>query len=155
MSIPKVITGQEIIEDPEHPVNALIAFYNAFNARNAEAAANNWAKKYAVAMANPIGGIRRNWNSIKEAYDKIMDGEAKVYVEYHDFNFHQFDDIFYAEGRERGSLNTGDVQLGIKIRTSRIYKLFDDGWKQVHHHGSMDDPELLHRYQQAIMKIIK
>jgi len=150
MNIPKVITGQEIIEDPDHPVSALIAFYKAFNARNAEAAANNWAKKYAVAMSNPIGGIRRNWNAIKDGYDKIMGGEARVYVEYHDFNFHQFDDVFYVEGRERGSIDTGEVQLGLKIRTTRIYKLFDDGWKQVHHHGSMDNPELLQRYQSAL-----
>jgi len=153
MSIPKVITGQEVIEDPDHPVSTLVAFYKAFNARNAEAAANNWAKKYAVAMSNPIGGIRRNWNAIKDGYDKIMGGEAKVYVEYHDFNFHQFDDVFYVEGRERGSIDTDEVQLGLKIRTTRIYKLFDNGWKQVHHHGSMDNPELLQRYQKAIVNI--
>jgi len=153
MNIPKIITGQETVEDPNHPINALINFYKAFNARNAEAAANNWAKQYAIAMSNPIGGIRRNWNAVKEGYDKIMGGEAKVYVEYHDFNFHLFDEVFYAEGRERGSLDTGEVQLGLKIRTSRIYKLFGDDWKQVHHHGSIEDPELLKRYQNAIMNV--
>ena len=150
MKIPKIITGAETVDDNEHPINSLISFYKAFNARDAETTANNWAKKYAVAMSNPIGGIGRNWNAIKEGYDKIMGGDAKVYVEYHDFNFHLFDGIFYVEGRERGSLDTGAVQLGLKIRTTRLYKLFDDGWKQVHHHGSMDDPELLQRYQQAI-----
>jgi len=153
MKIPKIITGQETVEDTNHPINALINFYKAFNARNAEAAANNWAKQYAIAMSNPIGGIRRNWNAVKEGYDKIMGGEAKVYVEYHDFNFHLFDGVFYAEGRERGSLDTGEVQLGLKIRTSRIYKLFGDDWKQVHHHGSIEDPELLKRYQNAIMNV--
>ena len=155
MKTPEIITGQEIIEDSAHPINALVDFYQAFNARDAEAAAQNWAKKYAIAMSNPIGGIRRNWNSIREAYRKIMQGKARVYVEYHDFKFHQFDDIFYAEGRERGSLAVADNELGIKIRTTRIYKLFDDQWKQVHHHGSIDNPELLHRYQQAIMSVIE
>ncbi len=154
MKIPEIITGQESVADSSHPVNTLIAFYKAFNARNAEEAANNWAKQYAVAMANPIGGIRRNWNSIREAYEKIMQAEARVYVEYHDFKFHQFDDVFYVEGRERGSLVAGDIELGLKIRTSRIYRRFDDKWKQIHHHGSMDNPELLQRYKQAIMNII-
>lgn len=154
MNIPEITTGQEIVEDVNHPINALIAFYKAFNARDAEATANNWAKQYAIAMSNPIGGIRRNWNAVREGYEKIMGGEAKVYVEYHDFNFHLLGGIFYAEGRERGSLDTGEVQLGLKIRTSRIYKLFDDGWKQVHHHGSMDDPELLQRYQTAVMNTV-
>jgi len=151
MNIPKVITGQEILDDPEHPINTLIAFYKAFNERGAEAAAQNWAKQYSIAMSNPIGGIRRNWSSIRQAYGKIMEGDARVYVEYHDYNYHQFSDVFYVEGRERGSINIGDLQLGLKIRTSRIYKYFDDGWKQVHHHGSMDNPDLLHRYQEMIL----
>lgn len=150
MKLPDVISGQEELQDKSHPLNTLIVFYKAFNARNAEDAANNWAKQYAVAMANPIGGIRRNWNAIYEAYQKIMQGDARVYVEYHDYNFHQFEDVFYVEGRERGSLDTGDVQLGLKIRTSRIFKLFNNEWKQVHHHGSIDNPELLQKYQQAI-----
>ena len=150
MKIPKIITGKENFEDSEHPINALISFYKAFNARNADETANNWAKKYAIAMSNPIGGVRRNWNAVRDAYGKIMEAEAKVYVEYHDFTFHQFNDVFYVEGRERGSLDTGEVQLGLKIRTSRIYKLFDDEWKQIHHHGSMDNPELLQRYQSAL-----
>jgi len=154
MDVPKVITGQEILEDNDHPFNSLIEFYRTFNARSAEEAANNWAKKSAVAMANPIGDIRRNWNAIREAYGKIMDGKARVYVEYHDFKYHQFNNIFYVEGRERGSLDTGDEQLGVKIRTSRIYRLFDEGWKQVHHHGSIDDPKLLQRYKNAILKVI-
>ena len=154
MELPKVITGQESVEDAAHPVNALIAFYKAFNARNADAAANNWAREYSIAMSNPIGGIRRNWNAIREGYGKIMQCKARVYVEYHDYNFHQFEDIFYVEGRERGSLVTDNIQLGLKIRTSRIYKLFGSEWKQVHHHGSMDNPELLQRYQQAIVETI-
>jgi len=154
MDIPKIITGKEKVDDTSHPINALIAFYKAFNERDAVSAANNWAKQYAVAMANPIGGIRRNWSSIKEAYGKIMSGDANVYIEYHDFNFHLFDGIFYVEGRERGSLDAGDIQLDVKIRTSRVYKLFGDEWKQIHHHGSIDDADLLRRYEQAIMKAI-
>ena len=153
METPKVITGKESIEDASHPVSALIDFYKAFNARNADETANNWAKQYAIAMANPIGGIRRNWNAIREGYRKIMQGEARVYVEYHDYKLHSFEDIFYVEGRERGSLTTENSELGIKIRTTRVYKLFDNQWKQIHHHGSMDNPELLQRYQQAILEI--
>ena len=153
MNIPKVITGQEILDDPEHPINTLIAFYKAFNERDAEAAAQNWAKQYSIAMSNPIGGIRRNWSSIRQAYGKIMEGDARVYVEYHDYSYHQFSDVFYVEGRERGTLVVGEIELGLKIRTSRIFKLFGDEWKQIHHHGSMDNADLLQRYQNAIMNI--
>jgi len=154
MELPKIITGKELLEDARDPLNVLIVFYKVFNSREAENAVNNWAKQYAVAMANPIGGIRYNWNTIREGYGKIMEGNARVYVEYHDFNFHQFNDVFYVEGRERGSLVTETVELDLKIRTSRIYKLFGNEWKQIHHHGSMENPELLQRYQQAILNVI-
>ena len=153
MAIPNIITGQEDAFEELHPLNVVIAFYKDFNARDVEATANNWAKKYSIAMTNPTGGIRRNWNSVKEYYNKIMDDKVRFYIEIHDLKFHQFDNVFYEEGRERGSLDIDTDQLGIKIRTSRIYKLFDEGWRQIHQHSSIDDAELLERYQQVITNI--
>lgn len=55
-------------------------------------------------------------------------------------------------GRERGTLTAADGKtLDLRIRTSRIFRRDSDGqWRQVHHHGSMDDPELLRAYQSAV-----
>ncbi|MGH9614320.1 MAG: nuclear transport factor 2 family protein [Bryobacteraceae bacterium] len=35
-------------------------------------------------------------------------------------------------------------------RTTRIFRRDGSRWRQVHHHGSFEDPALLNRYRQAI-----
>jgi len=59
--------------------------------------------------------------------------------------------MFYAVGRERGYFRLGGEQLGLAIRTSRIFRKVNGQWKQSHHHGSIDDPRLLSMYQSAVM----
>jgi ketosteroid isomerase-like protein len=71
-------------------------------------------------------------------------------VEFHDYTMHIAGEIFYAVGRERGEFRSGGTIVPLAIRTSRIYRLVDGRWRQVHHHGSIDDPELLLRYQSAV-----
>ena len=45
-------------------LDALIDFYRAFNSRDLDALAANWADGDAPSMSNPIGGIRRGWPAI-------------------------------------------------------------------------------------------
>lgn len=151
----EVITGTEQGKNIAAPLATLIAFYKVFNARDALAAANNWSKTESIAMDNPIGGIRRSWDDIRQGYEKIMNGNAKVYVEFYDYTQHQSGSIFYVEGRERGQFSIGDNMLDLKIRTSRIYKLTCGQWKQVHHHGSIEEPALLEKYKTAISGMTK
>ena len=101
-------------------------------------------------MDNPLGGIKRGWKEIQSAYERIFKGPAKVYVEFYDYTIHEAGDIFYAVGRERGEFRVPETVIKLAIRTSRIYKLIDGRWQQVHHHGSIDNPELLARYQSAV-----
>jgi hypothetical protein len=58
--------------------------------------------------------------------------------------------MFYAVGRERGEFRLGKTVVKLLIRTTRVFWLLDGRWKQVHHHGSIDDPDLLARYQTAV-----
>jgi hypothetical protein len=53
--------------------------------------------------------------------------------------------------RERGYFRLEENEVKLAIRTSRVFKKIDGRWKQVHHHGSIDDPELLARYQTAVL----
>ena len=42
--------------------------------------------------------------------------------------------------------------MRLAIRTSRIFRKDADGtWRQVHHHGSIDDPQMLAAYQATIL----
>ena len=83
-------------------------------------------------------------------YERIFRGPGRLWVEFHDYTLHESGDIFYAVGRERGKLENGPVSLDLAIRTTRIFRRAGAGWRQIHHHGSIEDPALLAAYQQAV-----
>ncbi len=148
----RVITGKEDRIDPSEPQGALAEFYRAFNNRDLVLMAQNWDDTAEASMDNPLGGIRRGWNEIRDVYERIFMGEARVQVEFHDFTLHRFGDAFLAVGRERGTLNSGDESLELKIRTSRFFVRRGTRWRQFHHHGSVEDPGLLAKYQALVRK---
>jgi ketosteroid isomerase-like protein len=143
------ITGHENKESLPPPLRALSEFYDAFNSRNLEKMSKNWAQIEDIAMDNPLGGIKRGWEEIEVVYERIFSG-PRVYVEFYDYTIYEAGEIFYAVGRERGEFRSDDAVIPLAIRTTRIFKMSDGRWRQVHHHGSIDDPELLARYQAAV-----
>jgi len=144
------ITGAENRDEHTPARRALIDFYNAFNSRNMEKMARNWANTDDIAMDNPLGGIKRGWDEIRQVYERIFNGPAKVYVEFYDYTIHEGADMFYAVGRERGEFVKGVESVSLSIRTSRVFRETGGRWLQAHHHGSIEDPELLARYQKAV-----
>ncbi len=144
------ITGYENYETKSSPYYALVEFYDAFNKGKMELMSNNWANIPDIAMDNPLGGIMRGWNNIKNIYERIFNGKAEVYVEYYDYKIHELGDIFYTEGRERGYFEIDGDKIELAIRTSRVFQRIGEEWKQVHHHGSIESPELLHKYQSLV-----
>lgn len=148
----KAITGTENIGQKETPYQALVEFYKAFNERDITLMENNWANTHEIAMNNPLGGIMRGWDNISDLYSRIFEGQAEVYVEYYDYTIHETNEMFYAVGRERGSFSIGEKSIALKIRTSRIFKKIGGQWRQVHHHGSIEDADLLKTYQELVRK---
>ena len=145
------ITGQEKITDNTPPYSALVDFYLSFNSQNFDLMEQNWLQTAEASMSNPLGGIKRGWDEIKEVYKKIFTGAAKVYVEFYDYSIYTTDNMFVAVGREKGTLEINSEITELFIRTSRVYCRYENQWKQVHHHGSMDDPKLLAKYQAALL----
>ena len=145
-----VINGNALITDGNDAIAALNRFYAAFNGADVTAMADNWWHDEQVSMSNPLGGIRRGWPAIQGGYETLFHGAATVYVEFYDFSIHQAADMFCAVGRERGWFRHGGQELALAIRTTRIYRLNNEGeWRQWHHHGSIDSPSLLAEYQAA------
>lgn len=148
------ITGLENGFEKGSPVAALHSFYQAFNAADLQQMAQNWLQSHDASMSNPLGGIRRGWQEISSVYEKIFSGKARVYVEFYDYSIQQGDQIFCAVGRERGYFLVDETKLDLAIRTTRIYRKHDDCWLQLHHHGSIENPELLKQYQSRVLDAI-
>jgi hypothetical protein len=128
------------------------SFYYAFNQRDMEVFAEVWAEHELIQLNNPLGGILRGYVPIAELYRGIFNGSARVWVELHDIVEFQSDTMVVFAGREKGEFAKGDVTIPLTIRTSRIVQWMGSGtgWKQVHHHGSIDDAQLLAQYQSAV-----
>lgn len=141
------ITGDEPAE-PDTPLGALAGFYRAFNGRDLDLMRRNWHPDECV-LANPLGGIRRGWAEIEPFYARLFGGPARVYVEFYDYTLLVGTDLFVAAGRERGAFQRGDTRVELAIRTSRVYRKVDGLWRQIHHHGSIEEPALLTRYREA------
>jgi ketosteroid isomerase-like protein len=150
--VQEAITGKEDQGRGTSPYRALVQFYRAFNSGDLELMSENWAQSDEIAMDNPVGGIKRGWPEIKAVYERIFNGPAVVYVEFYDYAISETAGMFFAAGRERGALRVGGEELSLAIRTSRIFRKIDGRWRQVHHHGSIDDPGLLDRYQAAVLR---
>lgn len=132
------------------PFGALSEFYRAFNNRNLDLMRRNWHPEECV-LDNPLGGIRRGWAEIEPLYARLFEGQARVKVVFFDYTLHAGTELFIATGRERGHFEKGDVRIELAIRTTRVYRKTGERWRQIHHHGSIEDPELLAHYRAAVL----
>lgn len=148
------ITGQESPASSDSPYAALVQFYRAFNTRDIELMANNWLQSRDASLSNPLGGgVRRGWDSIATLYNRLFKGAGRVHVEFFDYSLHQTEEMFMAVGRERGTFASDQTELKLEIRTSRTYLWTNTGWRQLHHHGSIEDAAMLQDYQNAIARM--
>jgi hypothetical protein len=144
------ITGNEPKAGNGDPLDALIDFYSAFNTADMPALEAIWVEGEAPSMDNPIGGIRRGWGAIAEGYSKLFEGHAKVQVTFHDFTSQGGEDWHLFVGRERGQCETLKETLDVAFRTTRWFIRTNGLWRQLHHHGSVEDPKMLADYQRLI-----
>ncbi len=131
---------------------ALETFYHAFNNRSIELFKKIWVENSLCQLNNPLGGILRGGGQIGSLYELIFNGPAKVWVEFHDIILYRSPGAAIFAGRERGEYEKNGIALPLAIRTTRVF-LYDEKagrWGQAHHHGSIDDAQLLLRYQEAV-----
>ena len=148
--IQEPITGNEELGDLSQPQQALAQFYRAFNTRDLKMMDENFAHSDEVAIDNPLGGIRRGADEPHKMYEGVFKSPADVHVEFWDYTIHRAGDVFWAVGRERGTYLDGEIVKNLSVRTTRIFQLIDGRWRQMHHHGSIEDAALLSEYQNAV-----
>lgn len=129
---------------------ALEQFYCAFNTRDLRLMAASWLTTDEVTMSNPLGDIMRGWPEIRAMYERIFNSAARVRMEFHDYSVHIIGSMFYAVGRERGFVSLGERRHELAIRTTRLFRLEMSKWHQIHHHGSIEDPQMLQTYRAMI-----
>ena len=139
------ITGDEEI-DVHQPEGALNEYYRAFNSHDLRLLEQNWDASDEATCYHPLGGIRRGWEEIRELHEQIFSGPAGVMVSFENFTIQRYNNTFLAVGLERGLLRTQQATLDFRIRTTRLYNWRGGAWRQIHHHGSIEEPELLARY---------
>ncbi|HWD80597.1 MAG TPA: nuclear transport factor 2 family protein [Kribbella sp.] len=125
---------------------ALETFYYSLNHKDLDVLVAGWADDPLVQLNNPVGGILRGRDAVRELYERVFAGSLNVQVTFGDVATYWLDDSVVFAGRETGTY-LGDRPL--QIRTTRIFR-YDGLWQQIHHHGSIDDAEMLAAYQRAV-----
>lgn len=137
---------------PEGARALVKTFYHAFNRRDMETFSKVWADHELIQLNNPLGRIIRGYRMIAELYQKVFKGPARVWVELEDIVEFQTPEMVIFAGREIGEFRRDEITLPLSIRTTRIVQWCgpETGWRQVRHHGSIDDAQLLGAYQVSI-----
>ncbi len=131
-------------------MSALETFHYSFNNKDMEIFNKIWVPHDLIQLNNPLGGIIRGIDNISNLYYKIFTSKANVWVEFYDIISYQSNECVVFAGREKGLFSSGENIIELNIRTTRFFAYINGSWGQVHHHGSIDDPELLKKYQAAI-----
>ncbi|WP_028922951.1 YybH family protein [Pseudonocardia acaciae] len=136
---------------PDGAGAALESFYYALNNRDADALAQVWSNHPLAQLNNPVGGILRGGDAVTGLYRKIFTGPVRLWVRFADIVAYTGGEHAVFAGRETGEYtDPAGVAAPVAIRTSRYFRYEDGRWRQYHHHGSIDDPQMLAAYQLAI-----
>ena len=130
---------------------ALESFYCAFNNADLDLLSAIWIDDPLAQLNNPLGGMLRGIGPIRELYAGVFDGPGTAWVRFEDvLELTAADTVVFA-GRERGEFSRPGIEpIDLDIRTTRFFAYVEGtGWRQAHHHGSIDNGGLLQRYQQA------
>jgi ketosteroid isomerase-like protein len=147
--IQEAIDGGRASEADE-PIAALHRFYRALNTRDLSAMEAVWEAGDDPSMDNPLGGIRRGWPDIRNGYEALFAAKGSFHFEFHDYTLHVIGEVFLAVGRERGHIEASEERLPLAIRTTRLFRRRRYAWRQFHHHGSIERPEMLKAYLEAV-----
>jgi ketosteroid isomerase-like protein len=143
------IDGRATSLHATHEIAALTDFYRALNTGDLDLMAQVWWTTDEVSVVNPFGGVVRGWNDISAMYARMF-RSMRFQLALCDYTIHIIGSVFYAVGRERGHIETSRQRLELEVHTTRVFRLEVSRWHQAHHHGSVDDPEMLQLYKRAM-----
>ncbi len=150
-------SSENLLSNAAHPhlegaMAAIETFYHAFNNRDLALFSKIWLPHPLIQLNNPLGGMIRGIDPINSLYEKIFNGQARVWVELKDIVCYESPEMVVFAGQENGEFTIHGETIDLKIRTTRFFGFYqaDNQWFQVHHHGSIDQVALLDQYQKAV-----
>jgi len=159
---PRSTSALERSTDPGRAgaVAALQTFYYALNHRDLPALAAVWADHDLVQLNNPVGGLLRSKPSVEDLYRRIFASDIGLQVTFTDAVTYAWAPAVVFAGRELASYlsardsdtDEGRHEVALTIRTTRVFGFSskEGRWMQLHHHGSIDSPNALHDYREAV-----
>jgi hypothetical protein len=84
---------------------ALETFYHAFNHSDLDTLAAVWHDDQLVQLNNPLGGMLRGREAIRELYARVFDGAGQAQITFSDIVEYATEDVVIFTGRERGTFH--------------------------------------------------
>lgn len=134
-------------------IAALETFYYALNQHDTKAMTAVWSPHELAQLNNPVGGILRGGKNAVALYQRIFDSGMQLEITFSDATTYLEPTTAVFAGRETGIYApAGKPASPLEIRTSRFFHYDQNAgrWVQLHHHGSIDDPDALRAYQLAV-----
>lgn len=130
---------------------ALETFYRAFNAGDRELLLTLWADEPLVHLDDPLGRSVRGHGEIAELYRSLVRRGVLAWIQFDEILEISTNESVIFVGRERGMVMTTDDIVPLRIRATHCLSWIESvsAWRWVHHHGSIEEPELMARYQRA------
>ncbi len=147
----QVICGSESIKDLKDPSFSLSQFYRAFNNRDMNLMAENWSHSNTTSLFNPVGGLRTGWKEIKTLYEHIFGEKFNYRLRLTDYSIQKSSEMFVASGNVEGTIEDRNETFTFQVRSTRVYILECNNWKQIHHHSSIIDPSELNEYEFTVI----
>jgi len=131
---------------------ALETFYNAFNTRNLGLMTHIWLNDPLVQLSTPFVGIIHGRDNIAKQYERAFSAPDRMVADKLNFVEYWRENMVVYAGRERAEYSSGDTNFEIESRTTSVvmYSPERKRWRMAYHNVSIDDSELLARYERAI-----
>lgn len=141
------VRGGELAHPTTEPVGALIEFYQAFNEQSLSLLELNWLDSDETSINSPFGGMARGWTKISGVYHRMFRLTAKPSLELLDYTIRETGDAFLCFGEEAIRFQRNGAVVEVRSQSSRWFTRAYGRWRQLHYHGSVDEPAHLQELQ--------
>jgi|HubBroStandDraft_6_1064221.scaffolds.fasta_scaffold26587_3 ketosteroid isomerase-like protein len=111
-------------------------FYKALESQSVDRMERVWMHEAWVSCVHPGWDMILGWDGVREAWQKIFDGNQKMRVSPDDVNVRSSGDVAWVTCIENITVFQEGRFDSMQAIATNIYLNMDDDWKLIHHHAS-------------------